>query len=139
LIRRRQTNRPTMAVTGDLDGLHEWVRSLPWVVERPRDPDAPHARTFAVDCGLLGVRRVWLVTGIHDETVRRGAGLAVVLPEEAVSAVAADGEGRGVAFLTGGHALVTLSTDRRQPLEVERLLLSAYCHAMSAPNATDGA
>ena len=127
-----------MTAAGDLDGVHEWVLSLPWVVERPRDPNAPDARTFAVDCEPLGCRRIWLVTGVHGDTNCSGAGLAVVLPLEAASAVAADGEGRGVAFLQGGHVLVRLSTHpARQPRRVECLLLHAYGHAMSAPSATD--
>ena len=80
------------------------------------------------------------MTGLQSDTDRGGTGLAVVLPLDAASGVAADGEGRGVAFLQGGYVLVSLNTDpARQPLQVERLLLAAYCHAMSAPSTTDKA
>lgn len=138
MIRRRPNKRATMTGPGEFDSLHEWVLSLPWVVERPRDPDAPDTRTFAVDCEPLGYRRIWLVTGIHSDADCGGIGLAVVLPLDAASAVAADGEARCVAFLQGGSVLVTLSTNPVcQPLQVERPLLSAYGHAMSAPSATD--
>jgi hypothetical protein len=120
------------------DRLHEWVLSLPWVVERPRDPDAPDTRTFAVDCGPLGYRSIWLVTGLHSDTDCGDTGLAVVLPLDAASTATADGEACGVAFLPGGYVLVSPSTGpANHPLQVERLLLSAYGHAMSAPSTTD--
>ena len=137
MIRRRQTKRARKTVASELDGLYEWVQSLPWVVERPRDSDAPQARTFAVDCRPLGIRRIWLVTGVHGDAQWGSTGLAVVLPLEAATAVAADGEGRGVAFLKGGHVLVSVNGDPPDPMQVERLLLSAYGHAMSTSSATD--
>src|SRR3954467_3053467 len=59
MIRRhRQNARPAPAVaanrTTPFDDFHEWVLSLPWVVERPVDPENPEMRSFAVDCEPLG-------------------------------------------------------------------------------------
>ena len=138
MIRRQPKQREAITPGGGLEGIHKWVLSLPWVVERPRDASAPKARTFAVDCEPLGYRRIWLVTGIHDERDWGGTDLAVVLPAGAAALVVADGEGQCVAFLQGGRVLVDLSTNpARPPTEVERLLWDAYGYAMSAPNGPD--
>ena len=40
------------------DNLHEWVLSLPWVVERPFNVGTPGVRSFAVDCEPLGRKQL---------------------------------------------------------------------------------
>jgi len=138
MIRRRPNKRASMTEPGECDALLEWVVSLPWVVERPRDPEAPDTRMFAVDCEPLGCRRIWLVTGLRSASGGSGTGLVVVLPLDAAAAVVADGEARGLAFLQDGYVLVTPSTNTaRQPQHMELLLLSAYICAMSASSTTD--
>ena len=138
MIRRQPKQREAITPGGGLEGIHKWVLSLPWVVERPRDASAPKARTFAVDCEPLGYRRIWLVTGIHDERDWGGTDLAVVLPAGAAALVVADGEGQCVAFLHGDHVLVGLSKNPARPTtEVERLLWDAYGYAMSGPSGPD--
>jgi hypothetical protein len=121
-----------------LEGLHEWVLSLPWVVERAPNPTEPDVRYFGVDCEPLGQRRIWLVTGIDGEDDWGGTGMAVVLPRAESAAVEDDGERHGVVPLRAGHVLVSVARPQaNQPRQVERLLLSAYDHAMSAPNTTE--
>src|SRR5262249_55835405 len=123
---------------GDLEGIHQWVLSLPWVVERPRDANAPKARTFAVDCEPLGYRRIWLGTGLPDQGGSGGRDRAGGPPARASGLGVADGEGQCVAFLHGGHVLVDLSTNPARPTtEVERLLWDAYGYAMSGPSGPD--
>src|SRR4051812_13423390 len=52
MIRRHRQNAPPAPAvaanrTTPFDDLHEWVLSLPWVVERPVDPENPEMRSFA--------------------------------------------------------------------------------------------
>jgi hypothetical protein len=106
--------------TSDSDALHDWGLGLPWVVERPHSPDLPGLRTFGVDCAPMGVRSVWLVTGLQDSS-----GVAVVVPE----AVGADLDllrlAEPVAPMSDEHVFVSVCTglDAR---EIERVLLEAY-------------
>jgi hypothetical protein len=123
---------------GAFDGLREWVLSLPWVVERPRDPAAPSVLTFAVDCKPLACRRVWFMSGVQGDADWAGTGLAVVLPRETAVAVEDDGDGHGVALLAGGHVLVSLTAmAASDPARSERVLLDAYNHALSPSTVAD--
>jgi hypothetical protein len=132
LRRRRDLDQTSDNELDQLRTFHEWVLSLPWVVERPYEPGAPRVRCFAVDCAPLGRRQVWLVTGLRadSDSARR---VAVVLPEDAAVDAQALGWGRIVALIADYHALVVLDShaiDRYH--KVEALVLTAYGHAMSS-------
>jgi hypothetical protein len=114
--------------------VHEWVRSLPWVVERAplRALHGAPVRVFAVDCEPLGRRQVWLVTGLVGS--RFGApDVAVVMP----TSIALGAHERGWvthsdALLPEAHVLVTLGHDARsEPSHVEALLLAGYGYALA--------
>ena len=111
---------------------HEWVLSLPWVVERPTDGSQPGVRLFAVDCSLLERRQIWLVTGLasgDDPTL----GVAAVMPVAAVRAPHTAGWVVHPATpLPAGHVLVMLQREvTRGRDEIEEFVLSAYAYAMS--------
>ena len=134
-MRRRNIRRSNAADTwipqtpGDF---HEWVRSLPWVVERPTDGSQPEIKLFAVDCPPLERRQIWLVTGLGygDESV---LGVAAVMPVAAVRAPHTAGWVVHPATpLPAGHVLVMLQREAtRGRDEIEDFVLSAYAHAMS--------
>jgi hypothetical protein len=63
--------------------LHEWVRSLPWVVERPYAVGTPGVRSFAVDCEPLGRDQLWLITGLPHRAHDGGLGISVIVPRHA--------------------------------------------------------
>jgi hypothetical protein len=115
-----------------LDDFHEWLLSLPWVVERPYSLDTPGVRCFGVDCAPLGRRQLWLITGLQRHLDVDGIDLAVILPTDAAHDLEDVGRGRIVAPMPAAHALVTVygeSLARRQ--ELEALALTAYGCAMS--------
>src|SRR4051794_11111543 len=121
-------------VTAGLDDVHEWVRSLPWVVERAplRAMHDTHVRVFAVDCEPLERRQVWLVTGLLPSLFDR-PDVAVVMPKS----IARGARERGWAIysdalLPEGHVLVALGRDsQRQRVDLEELMLAGYCFAFS--------
>ncbi|MCU1427664.1 MAG: hypothetical protein JWL83_1664 [Actinomycetia bacterium] len=114
----------------------EWVRSLPWVVERPADSRSPGVRLFAVDCPPLRRRRVWLVTGLGqqmDAGATESADVAAVMPVEA-SRVAEDAgwDVLRATPLPADHVLMTLGRDTARMREsIEAFVLAAYNYAMS--------
>jgi hypothetical protein len=133
LFRRARQDEIAVAEGGAAaGGLHEWVLSLPWVVERPFSLETPGVRCFAVDCDLLGRRQLWLVTGLDNNGGTSGPGITVLVPRQAANAIESTGQGRAVAPMPDGHALVTMDASScQQPQEVEALLFTAYCYAMS--------
>src|SRR6478672_6630004 len=58
MLRRRHEPATPPPAGPEIDRMHEWVLSLPWVVERPDDDTAPGVRYFAVDCEPLDRRQV---------------------------------------------------------------------------------
>jgi hypothetical protein len=115
-----------------LDNFHEWLLSLPWVVERPYSLDTPGVRCFGIDCALLGRRQLWLITGLQRHADIDGMGLAVILPTDAAHELETVGRGRIVAPMPVRHALVAVygeSLNGRQ--ELEAFALTAYTFAMS--------
>jgi hypothetical protein len=115
-----------------LDNFHEWLLSLPWVVERPYSLDTPGVRCFGIDCALLGRRQLWLITGLQRHVAVDGMGLAVILPTDAAHELETVGRGRIVAPMPVRHALVAVygeSLTGRQ--ELEAFALTAYTFAMS--------
>ena len=133
MLRRQRAPQTVASNEGDaLDDFHQWLLSLPWVVERPYNLDTPGVRCFAVDCEPLGRRQLWLITGLQRPVDVDGIGLAVILPTHAADDLEDVGRGRIVAPMPAGHALVTVfgeSWAGRQ--ELEALALTAYDHAMS--------
>jgi hypothetical protein len=133
MLRRRrepQTIAPHQGIV--LDDFHEWLLSLPWVVERPYSLDTPGVRCFAVDCAPLGRRRLWLITGLPRHVDVDGIGLAVIVPTYAAHDLEVVGRGQIVAPMPAGHALVGVygeSLAGRQ--ELEALALTAYGCALS--------
>jgi hypothetical protein len=108
---------------------HAWVRSLPWVVERPY-PIAQGVRTFAVDCPPLGIRRVWLVTGLRQQ-FGDALDISVIVPAEVSARVERDGWGRSVATMPADHVLMSASFDGDDTFDdVEALVLTGYRYAM---------
>jgi len=114
------------------DDFHDWVLSLPWVVERPYNLDTPGVRCFAVDCEPLGRRQLWLMTGLDGARRRSNPSLTVIVPRAAANEIEDAGWGRIVAPMPREHSLVAIDRSsfgcRR---EVEALVLTAYGYAMS--------
>ena len=133
MLRRRhqpQTIVPSpQRAPGDF---HEWLLSLPFVVERPYSLATPGVRSFGVDCAPLDRRQIWLITGMHPDVDVDGMGLAVILPIDVADQFEAAARGRMVAPMPAGHALIAVpgaSLSGRE--ELEALALTAYCCAMS--------
>ena len=114
------------------DDFHEWILSLPWVVERPPSLAAPGVRTFGVDCEPLGRRQLWLLTGLQQQLESDGFGMAVIVPSDVAAEVEAVGWGRCVAPMPARHAMVAVYGDTLgQRAELEAFVLTAYGYAMS--------
>jgi hypothetical protein len=133
-MHRRRREDKTAATHGvsPFDDFHEWVLSLPWVVERPYSVGTAGVRSFGVDCEPLGRRQLWLLTGLQRQLEVDGFGIAVIVPETAASEIEAAGWGRSVAPMPARHVMVSVYGDlAAQRHDVEALVLSAYGHAMS--------
>jgi hypothetical protein len=112
------------------DDFHDWVLSLPWIVERHYALDTPGIRCFAVECEPLDRHQMWLLTGLQGS--RDGLGLAVVVPLDAADYLEEVGWGRVVSPMPAGHALVTVYDETVEHRDdVEALVLTAYGYAMS--------
>ena len=125
MIHRRQT-RPA-ATRPAFDDFHDWVLSLPWVVERPYSLATPGVRSFAVDCEPLDRRQLWLITGLQRPPSEGRIAIAVIVPLETADAIENAGWGKRLAPMPAGNVLVTASraaVDGRH--QVEALALSAY-------------
>lgn len=136
MIRRRRLNAPpeptVVATEAPFDDFHEWVLSLPWVVERPVDAENPAVRSFAVDCEPLGRRQVWLVTGLDRDVWGDGTRLGVIVPAEAARALEGMGWGNTASGMPDGNVLVTVDYPGTGPRRhIEALVLSAYGYAMA--------
>ena len=128
--RRHESDTTTTERAPAFQDFHDWVLSLPWVVERPYSLGTPGVRSFGIDCEPLGRRQLWLVTGLRSQFY--GVSVAVILPAEAAREVQGSGRGRSLSPMPGRHALVSMNGDtvnRRE--DVEALVLSAYGYAMS--------
>jgi hypothetical protein len=131
MLRNRRQQATITDAPRAFDDFHEWVLSLPWIVERPYSLGSPGVRCFGVDCPPLGRKQMWLFTGLQGR-LDSGLGLAVIVPTEAAHELEDVGWGRTVAPMPPGNQLVAVSDesiDRRSELEV--LVLTAYGYAMS--------
>jgi hypothetical protein len=115
----------TSNATSDRDTFHEWILSLPWVVERPYSLGFPGVRAFAVDCPPVGVRRIWLVTGIPHSS-----GIAMIVSERVADDLDLINLARPLAPMPPGHVLTSLCPDANDR-DVERVLLQAYSSALA--------
>jgi len=134
MLRRRHARPATTTTTESpaFTDLHDWVLSLPWVVERPYSLDTPGVRCFGVECEPLGRRQLWLLTGMQRQLDVDDLGLAVIVPTEVAQELEDMCLGQIVAPMPAHHALVTVhveSLTHRQNLEA--LVLTAYGCAMS--------
>src|SRR5689334_20583651 len=105
--------------------LHEWVLSLPWVIERPYALGAPGVRIFAVDCAPVDVRRIWLVTGLPNSS-----GIAVIVSKEFASDLDTINLAQSLAPMPPDYVLISLCPDA-DDRDVERVLLEAYSSALA--------
>ena len=111
---------------------HEWVLSLPWVVERPYSVATPDVRCFAVECEPLDRHQLWLVTGLQHELDPGRLSLAVVIPTDSAREVEDLGWGYPIAPMPGAQVLLAVRREScdSQP-EIEALVLAAYSSAMA--------
>jgi hypothetical protein len=135
MIRRRKTRNPTafhFETTPSSGDVHDWVLSLPWVVERPATGAPPGLRLFAVDCEPLQRRQIWLATGLRALDNDDAIGIAAVMPVAAVQAPhTAEWVVQPATLLPAGHVLVMLQREStRERDEIERFVLAAYSQAM---------
>jgi hypothetical protein len=130
LSNRRQRGAVTTS-TQAFDGFHEWVLSLPWIVERPYALATPGVRCFDVDCPPLGRRQKWMLTGFRSVDPS-GLGLAVIVPVEAARYLEDLGWGRTVAPMPTRHALVTVDDQYvAYRDELEAVVLATYDYTLS--------
>jgi hypothetical protein len=130
MLRRRHEPETPPPIDTEVDRMHEWVLSLPWVVERPDDASTPDVRCFAVDCEPLDRRQVWLLTGLTADN--NTSGIAVLLPLEAAAEIEGLGLGHVFALLSDKHVLVALTAGAAKRREcIEAVVLTAYGCAMS--------
>ena len=85
-FRHGTDNATVRPIAWAFEDFHEWVLSLPWVVERLNDDVVPAVRCFAVDCEPLGRRQTLLLTGLEQRRESDGPSIAVVVPAEAACA-----------------------------------------------------
>jgi hypothetical protein len=104
----------------DRDPFHDWILSLPWVVERPPVAGIRGVRAFAVDCQPLDIRRMWLVTGLP-----LGRGIALVVENSRAEAYEAAGVATPITPMPARHTMVGLSEDLGEA-ELERVILDVY-------------
>ena len=106
------------------DDVLPWVRSLPWVVERPYSLGIEGARTFAIDCAPLGVRQLWLVAGLAN------ARLAIIVPSGLAGELERSGLASPVAPMPFDHAFVRIAPDTDAAV-LETIVLASYDAALS--------
>jgi hypothetical protein len=123
--RKTKPTREAPCIERAQDDFHEWILSLPWVVERPCIPGAPSVRTFAIACEPLDVRQVWLVTGLPP-----GRRVAVVVPSSLAVEWEMHGVGRALAPMPHRYTLFGLHAEA-DDIDVERVLLETYGTVLS--------
>jgi hypothetical protein len=137
MIRRRAARTSSHIETAPAFGdIHEWVRSLPWVVEERTDARWPDVRVFVIDCPPLDRHQFLLASHPAGQTAfgqTYGTNLAVIMPIEASERAEAEGWNVHSAMpLAAGHALLTIGGDPAlERNAIEAFVLAAYSHAMS--------
>jgi hypothetical protein len=137
MIRRRTPRTSShIELAPAFSDIHEWVRSLPWVVEESTDARWPGIRAFVVDCPPLDRHRFLLASHPAGQTAfgqTYGIHLAAIMPIEASDdAEAARWNVHNALPLAAGNALVTIGGEvMRERDAVEAFVLAAYSYAMS--------
>jgi hypothetical protein len=126
---RESTATTTIDHDAALERIHRLVLSLPWVVEQPH-AFAAGLRMFVVDCEPLGLRRLWLVTGVGAESTVGGARVEVILPVPVARRAERAGWGVRGTPMPAHHVVVRTQTGGAVE-ETDALLLAAYSCAMS--------
>lgn len=133
MIRKGMKRKPSAArAASAFDDVVEWVRSLPWVVDRSVHGGSRGVRLFAVDCAPLGRRRLWLVAE-PAKNAPDGVDLGAVIPVAASwDAEAAGWKVHRAMPLADDQVLMTLGSDTvHERHGIEAFVLAAYSHAMS--------
>ena len=135
---RRRTRRTSGGVDSKVTSgdIHEWVLSLPWVVEDPPDAASPEVRAFVVDCPPLHRQRFLLATYPPGENACGeidGTHLAAIMSVEASEAAGEAGwEVHSAVPLAAGHVLLTVEDEGATARDaIETFVLAAYSYAMS--------
>jgi hypothetical protein len=121
----RTTSRTEKA--NDLDSFHDWVLSLPWVVERSSWLATPGIRSFGIDCEPLAQRRLWIVTGLWKSI--DCSEISVFLPIGVARDMEDAGQGRCLVPMPDQHVLMSVNYAR--PRDIEACALLAYDYAVS--------
>jgi hypothetical protein len=121
----RTTSRTEKA--NDLDSFHDWVLSLPWVVERSSWLATPGIRSFGIDCEPLAQRRLWIVTGLWKSI--DCSEISVFLPIGVARDMEDAGQGRCLVPMPDQHVL--MSVNHARPRDIEACALLAYDYAVS--------
>jgi hypothetical protein len=126
--RETRSTAPAVPAYGDL---HDWVRGLPWVVERPYCVGAPGVRSFEVDCDPLERRHLWLITGLRPSRAAELVDVAVIVPIAAADMIVHAGWATPCTPMPAERVLMVVDpvTARRRN-EVEVLVLTAYSCAI---------
>jgi hypothetical protein len=111
-----------------LDSFHDWVLSLPWVVERSSWLATPGIRSFGIDCEPLVRRRLWIVTGLWKSIDR--SEISVFLPIEVARVMENAGHGRCLVPMPDRHVL--MGVNHARPRDIESCALLAYGHALAS-------
>jgi hypothetical protein len=130
MFRRRQQLTDTTNIRDSaFADIHDWILSLPWVVERPFSPGI---RCFGVECEPLGRSRLWLVTGMQRQFDAAGVGMAVIIPTEVAAELERADRGFVVSPMPRRQALMVVRAESFTPTqELEAIVLTAYSCAMS--------
>ena len=86
---------------------------------------------FAVDCEPLGLRQLWLVTGLT-----RGVGIVVIVPTGLAEDLETVGLARTLVPMPAGNVIVRVSDDADRT-DIETVLFRAYSSAMSSGISTN--
>ena len=133
MIPRRTPANPTPVEGSHVFAhFHDWVLSLPWVVERPYSLGTQGVRAFGVECELLDLHKLWLVTGMQPRGRAHPVDIAVIIPDGAARTIEDLGWARPLSPMPARQVLMKASSDvMASPREVEALVVSAYTFAMS--------
>src|SRR5262245_1352457 len=107
------------------DTFHDWILSLPWVVERPYVAGVRGVRAFAIDCQPLDIHRMWLVTGLPH-----GRGIALIVEDSRAERYESVGVASPITPMPARHTLVGLSEDLGG-IDVEHVIFDVYASLLS--------
>lgn len=109
----------------DRSTFHDWILSLPWVVERSYVAGVRGVRAFAIDCRPLDIRRMWLVTGLrHDRAI------ALIVDNSQAEAYEVAGVATPITPMPALHTMIGLSEDLGET-DLERVILEVYGRLLS--------